>query len=358
MDVKGFIEDLKTRFPNEPEYLQAVEEVVTSIADVYDKVPTFERYNLLERLCIPDRIYTFRVSWVDDHGKVRNNVGYRVQHNNAIGPYKGGIRFHSSVNLSILKFLAFEQTFKNSLTTLAMGGAKGGSDFSPRGKSDMEVMRFCQAFVTELYRHIGPDTAVPAGDIGVGAREVGYMYGWYKKMTREFTGTFTGKGLDFGGSLMRPEATGYGNVYFLLNITVDGVEYSTAEQYMMSQKALLFGDIEINKEIMSAKHPKQFKELGRKIRNFNEKIWNDNKTDIVIRGNYAKFSQNLELKDFLLKTGKRIIVEASPYDKIWGIGMQANSSGIENPLEWNGENLLGFCLMEVRDLLMEENKND
>ena len=160
----------------------------------------------------------FRVSWVDDNGKVRNNMGYRVQHNNAIGPYKGGIRFHSSVNLSILKFLAFEQTFKNSLTTLAMGGAKGGSDFSPRGKSDMEVMRFCQAFVNELWRQIGPDTDVPAGDIGVGGREVGYMYGWYKKMTREFTGTFTGKGLDFGGSLIRPEATGYGNVYFLLNM--------------------------------------------------------------------------------------------------------------------------------------------
>ena len=218
MNVKGFIEELKGRFPHEPEYLQAVEEVVKSIAEVYDSCPTFERYNLLERLCIPDRIYTFRVSWVDDQGKVRNNMGYRIQHNNAIGPYKGGIRFHSSVNLSILKFLAFEQTFKNSLTTLAMGGAKGGSDFSPRGKSDMEVMRFCQAFITELYRHIGPDTDVPAGDIGVGAREVGYMYGWYKKMTREFTGTFTGKGLDFGGSLMRPEATGYGNVYFLLNM--------------------------------------------------------------------------------------------------------------------------------------------
>ena len=218
MNIKGCIEELKGRFPHEPEYLQAVEEVVTSIAEVYDSCPTFERYNLLERLCIPDRIYTFRVSWVDDQGKVRNNMGYRIQHNNAIGPYKGGIRFHSSVNLSILKFLAFEQTFKNSLTTLAMGGAKGGSDFSPRGKSDMEVMRFCQAFITELYRHIGPDTDVPAGDIGVGAREVGYMYGWYKKMTREFTGTFTGKGLDFGGSLMRPEATGYGNVYFLLNM--------------------------------------------------------------------------------------------------------------------------------------------
>lgn len=218
MKATEVIDDLKRRFPNEPEYIQAVEEVLTTIEDVYNENPEFERYNLVERLCIPDRIFSFRVSWVDDKGKVHNNMGYRVQHNNAIGPYKGGIRFHSSVNLSILKFLAFEQTFKNSLTTLAMGGAKGGSDFSPRGKSDMEVMRFCQAFVTELYRHIGPDTDVPAGDIGVGAREVGYMYGWYKKMTREFTGTFTGKGLDFGGSLMRPEATGYGNVYFLLNM--------------------------------------------------------------------------------------------------------------------------------------------
>lgn len=218
MKVKEFIEDLKSRFPNEPEYMQAVEEVVNSIAPVYESYPAMERVNLLERLCVPDRIYMFRVSWVDDSGRVRNNMGYRVQHNNAIGPYKGGIRFHSSVNLSILKFLAFEQTFKNSLTTLAMGGAKGGSDFSPRGKSDMEVMRFCQAFVTELYRHIGPETDVPAGDIGVGAREVGYMFGWYKKMTREFTGTFTGKGIDFGGSLVRPEATGYGNVYFLQNM--------------------------------------------------------------------------------------------------------------------------------------------
>jgi glutamate dehydrogenase (NADP+) len=218
MNVKAFVEDLRARFPHEPEYLQAVEEVVNSIADLYDSYPAFKKVNLLERLCIPDRIISFRVSWVDDNGNVRNNMGYRVQHNNAIGPYKGGIRFHSSVNLSILKFLAFEQTFKNSLTTLAMGGAKGGSDFSPRGKSDMEVMRFCQAFVNELYRHIGPETDVPAGDIGVGGREVGYMYGWYKKMTREFSGTFTGKGLDFGGSLVRPEATGYGNVYFLGNM--------------------------------------------------------------------------------------------------------------------------------------------
>ncbi|MCC8115213.1 MAG: NADP-specific glutamate dehydrogenase [Bacteroidales bacterium] len=218
MNAKETMADLQRRFPNEPEYLQAVEEVLTSIEDVYNEHPEFERYNLVERLCIPDRIFAFRVSWVDDKGKVQNNMGYRIQHNNAIGPYKGGIRFHASVNLSILKFLAFEQTFKNSLTTLAMGGAKGGSDFSPRGKSDMEVMRFCQAFIAELWRQIGPDTDVPAGDIGVGAREVGYMYGMYKKMARENTGTFTGKGLEFGGSLIRPEATGYGNVYFLLNM--------------------------------------------------------------------------------------------------------------------------------------------
>ena len=215
MKAAELLDDLRRRFPNEPEYLQAVEEVVTSIEDVYNEYPEFERYNLIERLCIPDRVFAFRVSWVDDKGRVRNNMGYRIQHNNAIGPYKGGIRFHSSVNLSILKFLAFEQTFKNSLTTLAMGGAKGGSDFSPRGKSDMDVMRFCQAFIQELWRQIGPDTDVPAGDIGVGGREVGYMYGMYKKMARENTGTFTGKGLEFGGSLIRPEATGFGNVYFL-----------------------------------------------------------------------------------------------------------------------------------------------
>ena len=218
MKATEVINDLRRRFPHEPEYLQAVEEVVTTIEDVYNQNPEFEQYNLIERLCIPDRIFSFRVSWVDDKGRVQNNMGYRIQHNNAIGPYKGGVRFHSSVNQSILKFLAFEQTFKNSLTTLAMGGAKGGSDFNPKGKSNMEIMRFCQAFVSELWRHIGPDTDVPAGDIGVGGREVGFMYGQYKKMARENTGTFTGKGLEFGGSLIRPEATGYGNVYFLLNM--------------------------------------------------------------------------------------------------------------------------------------------
>lgn len=253
------IESLKRRFPGEPEYYQAVQEVLETIEDTYNEHPEFEDCNLIERLCIPDRIFSFRVTWVDDNGKVQTNMGYRVQHNNAIGPYKGGIRFHSSVKPSILKFLAFEQTFKNSLTTLPMGGAKGGSDFSPRGKSNAEVMRFCQAFVTELWRHIGPDTDVPAGDIGVGAREVGYMYGMYRKLARENTGTFTGKGIDFGGSLIRPEATGYGNVYFLQEmlktrnidlkgkvVTVSGsgnvAQYTTEKLIQLGAKVVTMSD--------------------------------------------------------------------------------------------------------------------
>jgi glutamate dehydrogenase (NADP+) len=215
MKASEVIANLQRRFPNEPEYIQAVSQVLGTIEEEYNKHPEFEKANLIERLCIPDRIIQFRVSWVDDKGNVQTNMGYRVQHNNAIGPYKGGLRYHKSVNLGILKFLAFEQTFKNSLTTLPMGGAKGGSDFSPRGKSNAEVMRFCQAFMTELYRHMGPDEDVPTGDIGVGGREVGYMFGMYKKLTREFTGTFTGKGLEFGGSLIRPEATGFGGLYFV-----------------------------------------------------------------------------------------------------------------------------------------------
>ena len=218
MIAAQIVEDLKRRFPNEPEYIQAVSQVLPTIEEEYNKHPEFEKSNLVERLCIPDRVIEFRVTWVDDQGKVQTNMGYRIQHNNVIGPYKGGIRFHKSVNLGILKFLAFEQTFKNSLTTLPMGGAKGGSDFSPRGKSEGEVMRFCQAFMTELYRHIGPDEDVPAGDIGVGGREVGYMFGMYKKLTHEWSGVLTGKGREFGGSLIRPEATGYGTVYFLLSM--------------------------------------------------------------------------------------------------------------------------------------------
>lgn len=218
MNALKVVEDLKRRFPGEPEYIQAVSQVLATIEEEYNKHPEFEKANLVERLCIPDRLVEFRVTWVDDAGNVQTNMGYRIQHNDAIGPYKGGLRFHKSVNLSILKFLAFEQTFKNSLTTLPMGGAKGGSDFSPRGKSDGEVMRFCQAFMNELYRHIGPDIDVPAGDIGVGGREVGYLFGQYKKLTHEWSGVLTGKGREFGGSLIRPEATGYGTVYFLVSM--------------------------------------------------------------------------------------------------------------------------------------------
>ena len=218
MKATEVVARLEQRFPNQPEYIQAVSQVLGTIEEEYNKHPEFDRANLIERLCIPDRIIQFRVNWIDDKGNVQTNMGYRIQHNNAIGPYKGGLRFHASVNVSILKFLAFEQTFKNSLTTLPMGGAKGGSDFSPRGKSNAEVMRFCQAFMRELWNYIGPDCDVPAGDIGVGGREVGYMFGQYKALTHQFVGILTGKGQEFGGSLIRPEATGYGNVYFLQNM--------------------------------------------------------------------------------------------------------------------------------------------
>ena len=218
MEVEKIMQALEAKHPGEAEYLQAVREVLISIKDVYNQHPEFEKAKLIERLVEPERIITFRVPWTDDNGEVHVNIGYRVQFNGAIGPYKGGLRFHPSVNLSILKFLGFEQTFKNALTTLPMGGGKGGSDFSIRGRSDAEVMRFCQSFMTELYRHIGPDEDVPAGDIGVGGREIGYLFGQYKKLTHTFVGVLTGKGQEFGGSLIRPEATGYGNVYFLENM--------------------------------------------------------------------------------------------------------------------------------------------
>lgn len=215
MDIEKIMFSLEARHPGEHEYLQAVREVLSTIVDEYNRHPEFEKAKIAERLVEPDRIFTFKVPWVDDSGEVHVNLGYRIQFNNAIGPYKGGLRFHSSVTLSILKFLGFEQIFKNALTTLPMGGAKGGSDFNPRGKSQSEVMRFCQAFMTELWHHIGPETDVPAGDIGVGAREVGYLYGMYRKLARENTGVLTGKNLEFGGSLIRPEATGFGGLYFV-----------------------------------------------------------------------------------------------------------------------------------------------
>ena len=212
--IEGFLNIVRKRDGNEPEFMQAVEEVAESVIPYIINREIYRGKNILLRMCEPERVITFRVSWIDDKGEIWVNRGYRIQMNSAIGPYKGGLRFHPSVNMSILKFLAFEQVFKNSLTTLPMGGGKGGSDFDPKGRSDNEIMRFCQAFMTELYRHIGPDTDVPAGDIGVGSREIGFLYGQYKKMANEFTGVLTGKGVTWGGSLIRPEATGYGTVYF------------------------------------------------------------------------------------------------------------------------------------------------
>ena len=215
MNIDKLIQQLEAKHPGEYEYLQAVKEVLITIEAEYNNHPEFEKAKIAERLVEPDRIFSFKIPWVDDRGDVQINLGYRVQFNNAIGPYKGGLRFHPSVNLSILKFLGFEQIFKNALTTLPMGGGKGGSDFNPKGKSDAEVMRFCQAFMLELWKYIGPDTDVPAGDIGVGGREVAYMYGMYRKLARENTGVLTGKNLEFGGSLIRPEATGFGGLYFV-----------------------------------------------------------------------------------------------------------------------------------------------
>jgi len=214
MEVNRVLQDLERRNPGEVEYLQAIREVLESIAEIYNRNPQFEKAGIIERLVEPDRVLTFKVPWVDDEGNVQVNRGFRVQFNNALGPYKGGLRFHPSVNLSILKFLGFEQIFKNSLTTLPIGGGKGGSDFQPKGRSNAEIMRFCQAFMLELWNIIGPETDVPAGDIGVGAREIGYLYGMYKKLTNTYTGVLTGKGINWGGSLIRPEATGFGAVYF------------------------------------------------------------------------------------------------------------------------------------------------
>lgn len=234
MDVNQVIQDLERKNPGEVEYLQAVREVLDSIAEVYNRNPQFEKAGIIERLVDPDRVLTFKIPWVDDEGNVHVNRGYRVQFNNALGPYKGGLRFHPSVNLSILKFLGFEQIFKNSLTTLPIGGGKGGSDFQPKGKSNAEIMRFCQAFMLELWKIIGPETDVPAGDIGVGAREIGFLYGMYKKLTNTYTGVITGKGVNWGGSLIRPEATGYGAVYFAQEMLATRNEKLTGKKVAVS----------------------------------------------------------------------------------------------------------------------------
>jgi glutamate dehydrogenase (NADP+) len=233
--VKDLMAEVKAKNPSEPEFHQAVQEVAESLQLVMERHPEYRSAKILERLLEPERVIMFRVPWVDEQGEVHINKGYRIEMSSAIGPYKGGLRFHPSVNLGILKFLAFEQVFKNSLTTLPMGGGKGGSDFDPKGKSDLKIMRFCQAFMTELFRHIGPDTDVPAGDIGVGGREIGYLFGMYKKLRNEFTGVLTGKGLNWGGSLIRPEATGYGAVYFAAEML------TTKNQTMEGKTCLVSG---------------------------------------------------------------------------------------------------------------------
>jgi glutamate dehydrogenase (NADP+) len=233
--VKDLMAEVKAKNPAEPEFHQAVEEVAASLTLVLERHPEYRAAKILERILEPERVLMFRVPWVDDQGEVHINRGFRIEMNSAIGPYKGGLRFHPSVNLGILKFLAFEQVFKNSLTTLPMGGGKGGSDFDPKGKSDLKIMRFCQAFMSELYRHIGPDTDVPAGDIGVGGREIGYLFGQYKKLKNEFTGVLTGKGLNWGGSLIRPEATGYGAVYFAAEML------ATKNKTLENKKCLVSG---------------------------------------------------------------------------------------------------------------------
>jgi len=233
--VSSLMADVKAKNPAEPEFHQAVQEVAESLALVLERHPEYRHAKILERIIEPERVILFRVPWLDDQGKVQVNRGFRIEMNSAIGPYKGGLRFHPSVNLGILKFLAFEQVFKNSLTTLPMGGGKGGSDFDPKGKSDNEVMKFCQSFMTELFRHIGPDTDVPAGDIGVGGREIGFLFGQYKRLRNEFTGVLTGKGLNWGGSLIRPEATGYGCVYFAAEML------GTRKQTLEGKKCLVSG---------------------------------------------------------------------------------------------------------------------
>jgi glutamate dehydrogenase (NADP+) len=233
--VKDLMAEVKAKHPAQPEFHQAVQEVAESLSLVLERHPEYRSAKILERIIEPERVIIFRVPWVDDQGEVHINIGYRIEMNSAIGPYKGGLRFHPSVNLGILKFLAFEQVFKNSLTSLPMGGGKGGSDFDPKGKSDLKIMRFCQSFMSELFRHIGPNTDVPAGDIGVGGREIGYLFGQYKKLRNEFTGVLTGKGLNWGGSLIRPEATGYGAVYFAAEML------TTRNQTLKGKKCLVSG---------------------------------------------------------------------------------------------------------------------
>ena len=327
-DIENFIKEVEIRNTNEPEFMQAVREVSETVIPYIVSKKIYHGKNILMRMVEPERVLMFRVNWVDDKGEIRVNRGYRVQMNSAIGPYKGGLRFHHSVNLSILKFLAFEQVFKNSLTTLPMGGGKGGSDFDPKGKSDGEIMRFCQSFMTELFRYIGPNTDIPAGDIGVGGREIGYMFGQYKKLKKEFTGVLTGKGLSWGGSLIRPESTGYGTVYFAENmlnhiqksvknktVVISGsgnvAQYATEKCIQMGAKVLTLSDSSgfihdsegINEEkldfVMDLKNNKRGR-ISEYVKKYPSASYHPNKTPWAIKCDIAipcATQNELKLKD-------------------------------------------------------------
>lgn len=312
--MKSIIEYVKSKDPGEREFHQAVQEVLETVKPVLERNPHYRELAILERITEPERVVMFRVPWMDDQGQVRVNRGYRIQMNSALGPYKGGLRFHPSVNLSILKFLAFEQVFKNALTTLSIGAGKGGSDFDPKGKSDNEVMHFCQSFMTELYRHIGPDTDVPAGDIGVGAREIGYLFGMYKRLSNDFTGVLTGKGLGWGGSLIRPEATGYGCVYFASEIL------SARDQSLEGKVCLVSGSGNVAQFTVE-----KINELGGKVVTlsdssgyiYDEEGIDNNKLEFVKR---LKNIRRGRIQEYLEKYSETVYVEADStlgYNPLW-----------------------------------------
>jgi len=337
--VKDLMAELKAKHPAQPEFHQAVQEVAESLSLVLERHPEYRSAKILERIIEPERVIIFRVPWVDDQGEIHINIGYRIEMNSAIGPYKGGLRFHPSVNLGILKFLAFEQVFKNSLTSLPMGGGKGGSDFDPKGKSDLKIMRFCQAFMSELFRHIGPDTDVPAGDIGVGGREIGYLFGQYKKLRNEFTGVLTGKGLNWGGSLIRPEATGYGAVYFAAEML------STKKQTLEEKICLVSGSgnvaqYTVEKLIQLGAKPVTLSDSNGYI--YDEEGINKEKLSFIME---LKNVRRGRIKEYVDKYKKAIYKDFDPYldhNPLWDHKAHcAFPSATQNEINWiDAQNLI------------------
>ena len=337
--VKDLMADLKAKHPAQPEFHQAVQEVAESLSLVLERHPEYRSAKILERIIEPERVIIFRVPWVDDQGEIHINIGYRIEMNSAIGPYKGGLRFHPSVNLGILKFLAFEQVFKNSLTSLPMGGGKGGSDFDPKGKSDLKIMRFCQSFMSELFRHIGPDTDVPAGDIGVGGREIGFLFGQYKKLRNEFTGVLTGKGLNWGGSLIRPEATGYGAVYFAAEML------GTKKQTLEGKICLVSGSgnvaqYTIEKLIQLGAKPVTLSDSNGYI--YDEEGINKEKLNFIME---LKNVRRGRIKEYVDKYKKAVYKDIDPYldhNPLWDHKAQcAFPSATQNEINWiDAQNLI------------------